>query len=253
MIYFVVALFGLVVGSFLNVCIVRIPAGTSIVRPGSHCPNCQHPLRWYHNIPLLSFLLLKGKCAFCQANISWRYPMIELSASAIAVVTFHHFGQSAQFVFYLGFIWTLLVIALIDWSTGLIHNKILISLFVFGLMVNLVAPVRGWEDALTGTALGGGSVYIFAVLGRRLFHRESMGMGDVKLAAVAGLFLGVKLILIALYAGFVFAFIYILILRAFRRKQVPEQIHMGPFLAIGLVVFLFWGDRLIHLYLNLFV
>ena len=248
-----IGIFGLVIGSFLNVCIVRLPARESILFPGSHCPKCGLSLKWYHNIPVLSYLMLGGRCAYCQIKISLGYPIVEILTAAITIFTFNFYGFTAACLFYTVFIYFLIVIAFIDWQTGLIHNTTLIALLIFGVLVNLIAPVRDWVDSFWGFVLGGGCTFLLAVLGKFLFKRDSMGMGDVKLAATAGFFLGTKTILIALYAGFVIALFFIIGIRYLKKSSTPDLIPMGPFLAVGLIIFLFWGEKLIQLYWKLFI
>ena len=183
---------GAVVGSFLNVCIYRLPKNESIISPGSHCPHCNTPLKFYQNIPILSYLFLKGKCAYCSETISSRYMWIELLSAFLSVVIYLKFGISAETIFYLFLVYILIVISFIDIDTQLIKNKVLILLAAGGLIINLWLQIISWSDALFGAVAGGGLLFFFALFGRWYFKKESMGMGDVKFAAVLGLFLGWK-------------------------------------------------------------
>ncbi len=242
---------GAVFGSFLNVCIYRLPKSQSLAKPGSHCPHCKKPIPFYLNIPILSYLVIRGRCRSCGSKISIQYPLVELAAGVLTLLAFHKFGLSASFFFYTVFIYFLIVIAVIDLRTQMIYNKVLILLFIYGLIFNLLFPVISWQVAGLGLLLGGGAMLLFAVLGKALFKKESLGMGDVKLAACGGFFLGWKMILIALYGGFFLALILIIFLKLLRLMPKNEYIPLAPFLAAGLIVFLFWGNWLIDNYFQL--
>ncbi len=243
---------GLLFGSFLNVCAYRLPHKRSVVRGRSQCPHCNHVIPFYYNIPLLSFLILKGRCHYCGAKISWQYPFVELLTGLLTWALFLKFGFSYSFIFYLIFVYFLIVIALIDWQTRLIPNKLLLILLILGVVLNGLARVIPFDDALIGALVGGGSMYLVAVLGNRIFKKEAMGMGDVKLAFVSGFYLGWHFILWALYLGFLIALLGIGILWLFRRGRLPEQIPMGPFFALGFVLNLFYGAELLSFYFKIF-
>ena len=243
---------GLVFGSFLNVCIYRIPQKKSIVFGRSHCPSCGHVIPLYYNIPILSFVILKGKCHYCGAKISYQYPLIELLTGILTWALFREYGISYEFLFYLIFVYFMIVIAAIDLKRHLILNKVLLLLLAFGIMINAIGSVLSFKDALIGAFVGGGAMFIVAYLGNKLFKKEAMGMGDVKLAFVSGFFLGWQFILWALYLGFVLALISIGIIWLVQRKSIPKQIPMGPFFALGFVINLFYGQQLLEFYFKLF-
>ncbi|WP_457565497.1 prepilin peptidase [Caldithrix abyssi] len=245
-----VILFGLATGSFLNVCAARLPLKRSVLWGRSQCPVCGHQISWYDNIPLLSFVLLKGKCRYCKAKISLQYPLIEAFSALVTYALYLKFGLSITAVFYGIFIYFLIVIGLIDFKTKLILNRLLIPLFTAGVLINFFGEIIPFKDALSGAFLGGGIMWMAAILGAKIFKKEAMGMGDVKLAFVAGFFLGWQHILLALYLGFVIALLFILAIWLFKKKEAPSLIPMGPFLALGFIVYLFYGKLLIQWYLS---
>jgi len=209
--YLIMAFVGAAFGSFLNVCIYRIPDGKSILFPRSKCPSCDQTIRFYHNIPVLSYLFLKGKCAYCGARISIQYPIIEFISILLSLIVFNKFGLSANTVFYLWLFYGIVVISAIDLRTRLILNKVLAVLLIGGVALNFVSHSISWKEAGIGLLSGGGSLYLIAVIGQLIFKKESMGMGDVKFAAVLGFFLGWKIVLLALYFGFFFSAVYYII------------------------------------------
>ena len=252
-IIFSVFIVGAALGSFLNVCIHRLPQKKSLVFPGSSCPECNTSIKPYHNIPVLSYLLLRGRCAYCGARISLRYPIIELLTPLIALFLFWRFGLSAELVYYTYFYLFLIVISFIDLDTYLILNKVLIAFFVGGVILNFWLNVVPWKTALLGAVSGGGVLFLFALFGQWYFKKESMGMGDVKFATVLGFFLGWKLVLLSLYTGYLFAFIYIIILKIKKKQPTTEYIPMGPFFSLASIVWLSWWKELLDLYLTLII
>jgi len=242
--------FGAAIGSFLNVCIYRIPENLSLVKPGSFCPSCKKPLKFYHNIPLLSYLFLRGRCAYCGKSISIRYFLIELFSALLTILLVWKFGISADAVFYLSLVYGLIVIAVIDWQTNLILNKVLILLLLVGIVVNSWSHSIGWQNAIIGFFVGGGILFLLAFAGERLFKKESMGMGDVKFAAVLGFFLGWKSALLALYFGFFIAAVLYIFIKLIRNTPIEKYIPMGPFFALSTMIWILWGQNLIQWYLN---
>jgi len=251
--YIFLFIIGSVFGSFLNVCIYRIPKNISLIHPGSACPSCEKRIPLYHNVPILSYLLLRGRCAECKTAISMQYPLIELMTALVTIALLWKFGISPELLFYAIFSYAMIVIAAIDLNTQLIHNKVLLFVAVTGIALNFVFAIIPWLDALPGILAGGGVMLLFAYLGRIVFKKEAMGMGDVKFAAVAGFFLGWKVILVALYLGFLIALFTIIILKLISRLNTEQPIPMGPFLAGGLFVFILFGDTLTSFYLRNFV
>lgn len=246
-------LIGAVIGSFLNVCIHRIPHKKSIISPASHCPHCEKKIPFYYNIPILSYFWLKGKCFSCKSKISFRYLVVEVLSGLLTLLTFLHFGLGKQFFFYTIFIYFLITISFIDIDTKLILNKLLVYLLIFGLIANLFLNVIPWQEALFGVVAGGVLMILIALLGKILFRKDSLGMGDVKFAAVAGFFLGWKMIIIATFCGFALSLPVLILLMVKGKSKLGDYVPLGPFLAVALVIFVFWGNLIINWYLNLFI
>ncbi len=247
---FLLFVFGAIIGSFLNVCIYRLPRKESIVFPGSHCPLCGHQIPFYHNIPVLSYLVLRGRCSYCKNTISGRYLSVEILSGLITVLAFIRFNLSVELVFYLVLIYSLIVISFIDFDTHLILNKILIILSVITIFLNLFFNIVNWIEGALGFAAGGGVLLLFSVLGKFVFKKESMGLGDVKFAAVMGFFLGWELVLATLYSGFVIALMYYIAAKIFNSKLLQNRIPMAPFFSIAMVIFIFYGESITNYYIK---
>jgi leader peptidase (prepilin peptidase)/N-methyltransferase len=232
------------VGSFLNVVAARVPSGRSIVHPGSACPSCGTALAWYDNIPLLSYLLLRGKCRHCQARISTRYPIVEATTALLIAGCFLKFGWGADAVIGSFFCAVLVAVSATDLERRVIPNKIVLPAAAVVLVANtLVHPSVEWLAA----GLGAGGFLLLAALA----YPGGMGMGDVKLALLLGVALG-RNVTVALAVGMVAALVpsVVLLIRhgsAARKMGIP----FGPFLAFGGVVALFFGDWLLDSYLGL--
>jgi len=250
MIYLASFLLGATVGSFLNVCILRIPAAESIAFPASRCPRCKTPIRPYDNIPIFSYLLLRGRCRACGVHISARYPFVELLAGLAAVAAATTFGPSPQALVSFAFLAALIVITFIDLDHQIIPNVISLPGIVVGVAAALILDTPPWRDSVIGLLLGGGLLWAVAEGYYRLTGREGMGGGDVKLLAMVGAFLGWRAIPVTLMfaslTGTVVGVALMLCSGGDRRMAIP----FGPFLAAGAVVALFAGAPLIDWYLN---
>ncbi len=251
--YVILFVFGAIIGSFLNVCIFRIPRNISLIRPGSFCPNCGSHIPIYYNIPVVSYVALKGRCHYCYQPIPLRYFIVEVLTGLLTVATYWKFGLTPAFFFYVVLIYFLIVISFIDLATQLIYNKLLVYLMGFGVIFNLLYGVRPWQDALIGFLAGGVAMFSFAVLGRMLFHKESMGMGDVKFAAVLGFFLGWKMVLLALFFGYLYAMLAFLFLAISGKARMQDYLPMAPFFTFGSLTFVYWGPKILQWYWNYFV
>lgn len=252
----VVFILGLVFGSFLNVVIYRLPRKQSIVFPPSHCPQCQHALAPYDNIPVISFLLLKGRCRYCQKPISWRYPLVELLTALLLTAVYWQFQLSFSFFNAAAFILILIAVSFIDIDFKIIPNRIIIpALVVFASLIpvqyftglkllNLLTS--RWYDPLIGFLIGGGFLYLLAVM-----WPGGMGGGDIKLAAFMGLFLG-GYTAVALLIGFLLGALGGLAAMFFWGKSRKDQIPFGPYLALGSLVALFYGPEIVNWYLGMF-
>jgi leader peptidase (prepilin peptidase)/N-methyltransferase len=243
-----VCAFGAIIGSFLNVCIARLPDGRSIVRPPSHCPKCQSFIAWYDNVPILSYLVLAGRCRTCQVRISARYPAVEVLTGALAVALFLRLGPTLAFAGYFAFAAALVVITFIDLDHQLIPDVISLPGIVVGLAFSLVSPLVTPLDAALGVLAGGGTLLAVAWLYKTFRGQEGMGGGDVKLLAMIGAFLGWQSIFVTLFVGSVIGSIIGVALMLYQRADTRLAIPFGPFLAGGALVYLFWGDRILDFY-----
>ena len=251
--YVLVFAFGLSIGSFLNVCIYRLPLGLSIAKGRSFCPGCQAKIAWYDNIPLLSFILLGAKCRNCRQAISWIYPLVELLTAVLFLVSFWKFGLSWQFLSSLILISALIAISLIDLKHQIIPDIISLPGILLGVVFSFFIPDFSWVNSLIGVLLGGILFYLLAAGGQLLFKKESLGGGDVKLAAMLGAFLGwKKLILVFFLSSLLGALIGLALILAVKKFRSKRIIPFGPFLALATLVALFAGDSLIDFYLSHF-
>lgn len=250
MLYLLAFLIGATIGSFLNVCIWRLPLSESIVYPPSHCPTCGIPIRVRDNIPLVSYLLLRGRCHACDARISLRYPAVELLTGVAAMVLLYHFGLSPALAVYGLFSAALIVITFIDIDHQIIPDVISLPGVALGLIFSVLGFGLPVLDSAIGAAVGGGLLYLVAVGYHAWTGREGMGGGDIKLLAMIGAFLGWRGVLVTLILGsFSGAGIGIALILA-RGADTRLPIPFGPFLALGAVCALFFGDALIQWYLQ---
>lgn len=240
--------FGAIIGSFLNVCIARLPDGRSIVRPPSHCPKCQSFLAWYDNVPILSYLVLAGRCRTCRVHISVIYPAVEVLTGALAVALFLRLGPTLACAGYFAFAAALVVITFIDLDRQLIPDVISLPGIVAGLAFSLVSPLVTPLDAALGVLAGGGTLLAVAWLYKTFRGQEGMGGGDIKLLAMIGAFLGWQSIFVTLFVGSVIGSIIGVVLMLYQRADTKLAIPFGPFLAGGALVYLFWGDRILAFY-----
>ena len=247
-----VFLLGACIGSFLNVCIYRLPQeGLSIVSPRSFCPQCRAPVRGYDNIPLVSYLLLRGKCRNCGAKISWRYPLVEALTGAFALAFYLKFGLTLAFFACFAFTAALVVITFIDLDHRIIPDVISLPGIAVGFGLSFFLPSPSWIESLIGLLAGGGSLYLVAIGYEALTKRDGMGGGDVKLLAMIGAWLGWKAVLFTLFfaslSGTLIGGGAMLLQKQGRHYAIP----FGPFLAFGALAYLFFGPQLIHWYLSL--
>lgn len=254
---------GTFLGSFLNVCIYRVPNGISIVRPRSHCISCKTPLRFYNNIPVISFLLLRGRCKNCGAEISPRYLIVEVLSGIICVLLVREFGITLQAFFYLIFLFCLVVVTFIDIEHMIIPNVITIPGIFIGIVYGIIrtdwgnlttfltdsdahpykiVSIIGSQpvfDSIFGAILGGGLLYLIALLYLTLRKREGMGMGDVKLLAMIGAFLGWKSIIYVTLISSLLGTIVGLAIIVYKRGDIRYALPFGPFLSLAAALYLF--------------
>jgi leader peptidase (prepilin peptidase)/N-methyltransferase len=242
---------GLIVGSFLNVCIHRLPKGESVIRPGSRCTACGRSIRWYDNIPVISFLLLGGRCRGCGGRISWRYPAVEALTCVLFLLTMLRFGLGVRTIFLLAFLCGLVVVTFIDLDHEIIPHAVTLPGIPLGLIASLITRDPSPRDAAAGALVGAGLVYLVAVYAEVAFQRESMGGGDINLLAMIGAFLGWRQVLLSFFLAVGAGACLSLLLIATGVLSRKDRIPFGPFLALGAVVALFGGDGLIDWYWRL--
>jgi len=238
---------GLLWGSFFNVCILRLPFDQSIVFEGSRCPHCLTPLHWYQNIPIISFLWLRGKCGHCAAPISIQYPIIELLTGCLFLIMFLQYGPSLRFILYTTFASALLVTTVIDLYHQIIPDEISLSGIVTGFCVSLIINDISWIESVTGILLGGGSFFLIATLYEKISGREGLGGGDVKLLAMIGAWLGYKSIIPVIIISSTVGSLVGIVIMLSQRKDLKTAIPFGPFLALGAMAYLFWSQQILSL------
>ncbi len=243
-------LLGAAIGSFLNVCIYRLPKGASIVYPPSSCPSCNSKIAFYDNIPIISYLVLRGRCRSCGASISMEYPVVEALTGVMAAVLFSVYGASTEFFIYFIFACALVVITFIDLRHRIIPDVISLPGIAAGFAASFVLPSIDPVTSLIGIAAGGGTLLLVAVLYYKAAGIEGMGGGDIKLLAMIGAFLGWKGVLLTLVFGSVLGAAVGALLMALFGKDTKYAIPFGPFLSAGALVYLFYGDPIIGWYLN---
>lgn len=247
-------MYGLIIGSFLNVVIYRVPRPIKFLGHRSVCPSCDTQLKWYHNIPVFSWLVLRGKCAFCKAPISGRYPLVELLTAGLFLLLAWRFGFTWQFAAYAVLGAMLIAIFFIDLDFQIIPDVISLPGIVVGLAFSLAPGDIGILASFIGVLVGGGSLWLVAILGDFLFKKDSMGGGDIKMAAMMGAFLGWQKILFIFIASAVIGLVVSIVLMTVSAKLRKERIvPFGPFLATACVLAMVYGDRLIALYVDTFL
>ncbi|HSB45787.1 MAG TPA: prepilin peptidase [Nitrospira sp.] len=249
--YLIAGTLGALIGSFLNVCIYRLPRGKSIVWPGSHCPSCGKSIEFYDNIPVLSYLWLIGRCRACRQRISIRYPFVEAINAAGYLAILWTFGPTWTTVLYALLFSALLVVAGTDLTHKIIPNVVTMPGIVLGLLgAATVLPV-GLLNSLLGVAIGGGILWALAWASPYLFGKEGMGGGDIKLLAMIGAFLGWKPALLTIMIGSLTGSIIGISLIALRLMKRDEYIPFGPFLVLGALLSMFFAQPMLDWYQGL--
>ncbi len=252
-----VFIFGSLVGSFLNVCIWRIPAEEQVVKGRSHCRSCGKMIAWFDNIPLLSWAVLGGRCRNCKAAISWSYPFVELATGLLFAGVVARFGWSWEALVYAALAAALVMVSMIDLAEMILPDEVTLPGLGIGLLLSFLLPQlhgelmpwKGLLAGLIGAVAGGGFLWAIGVIGTWLFKKEAMGFGDVKLMAMVGAIIGLwKVLLVNMVLAPVLG---ALVGVALKLRTGREIIPFGPFLAIGTLVALFWGDPIIAWYRSL--
>lgn len=237
---------GLLIGSFLNVCIYRIPRNESISFPPSHCTSCDNKIRAYDLIPVLSYIFLKGKCRHCKEKISIKYPVIELITGALFLALYIKFGLTFELIKFVIFISFLIVIGIIDLETTDVYLKTTLSGIVTGIIFIIIGHFYGLEilTYLYGGLLGGGLISLIILV------THGMGWGDAEICLLAGVFLGLKLTLVMLFLSFVLGGIIGVLLIVTKKKSRKDYIPFGPFIALGAIGAVLFGQMIINLYIG---
>ncbi|MEE9174910.1 MAG: prepilin peptidase [Thermodesulfobacteriota bacterium] len=263
--YILSFILGLIIGSFLNVCIYRLPREESIVYPGSHCTSCKKSISFYHNIPILSYIFLGGRCSHCNSKISFSYPLVEILSGLLFVATLWKFGMILDTLFYLLFISGLIVITFVDLKHMIIPNVITYPGILVGILYN--ALTTNWQnslelvsnfsfgfqnffellnevpilDSLFGVILGGGILLLIAYTYEIIRKRQGMGMGDVKLLALIGAFLGWQGVFFVIFLSSILGSIVGLSIIITRKGDLKYALSFGPFLSIAAIIYIFTG------------
>jgi len=245
---------GMIIGSFLNVCIYRLPQGQSVVRPPSHCPACGMPIRWYQNIPVVSWIALRGRCARCSARISWRYPFVEALSGVVVLAMWLTFGSSAAFAIATIFALALVVLFYTDLDHQLLPDAVTLTGLGLGLALAWFNPFlegSGWHrvwQALGGAALGSGLLWGIGALYTKLRGVEAMGLGDVKMMAMVGAFAGPVGVLFTIFAGALVGALIGVLLIPLRGRSLQDTLPFGCFLAPAALAALLYGRQVADAY-----
>jgi leader peptidase (prepilin peptidase) / N-methyltransferase len=277
--YVFIGAIGAAIGSFLNVVIHRVPREQSVVRPNSACPHCGKPIRSYDNIPILSWLLLAGKCRNCGSRIAWRYPAVELLTSLLFLLTYSQIGFSPFLPVGLCFVAVMVALVFIDAEHMILPNVITYPLFIISIVIRITFPLLlaggyfpdaaayplgllagyppwliSFIGAILGALVGGGSLWLVGEVWKRLRGVDAMGLGDVKMMLGVGALLGWRLAILSIFLGaFSGALAGSIVILRQKERDLQAQIPFGIFLGIGSIVALLFGEKLISWYLNTFI
>jgi len=246
-------IFGILLGSFANVVIFRLPEGKSVAFPASHCPKCKVNIKWYDNIPIISWILLAGKCRACSMAISWRYPLVELLMGVVFGALFYKVGYQWILIEYLYFAFGLVIVSFIDLDHMILPDTFTLSGIIIGLLGAMINPDRDFLPSALGVLFGGGILWGVAWLYWLFRKQEGMGGGDIKLLAWMGAVLSWSsipfiMLLSSVIGGFVGGFV------AMRSKDgLKSVIPFGPYLAFSGLIYILFGNEITHWYLNLFL
>lgn len=242
---------GACIGSFLNVCIYRIPAGLSIVSPPSRCPQCETKIRWWQNIPIVSWLLLRGKCSNCKEKISVRYLLVETLTGLLFLKIFTMFELHPATLVFWAFAAALVTLTFIDLDHQIIPDIISLPGIILGFVTVSLTPLT-WSNSILGILLGGGSLWSIAIIYELLTKNEGMGGGDIKLLAMIGAFLGWKAILPVIFISSCLGTLIGVPLMLRQGASGKLAIPFGPFLSAAALIWFFWGGVLLRWYLGFF-
>lgn len=244
-----VFVFGLIIGSFLNVCIYRIPRGESVVMPPSHCPNCGKRIRWYDNIPIISYLILRGKCRFCGQPISIQYPIIELLTGILTLGIFLRFGISFDTIYYLILTYVLVVISVIDLKSMLVPVKPCYFAMVLGIILSPFTSSITFKSSMLGASFGAGVILFIIETYYIIAGKKGMGYGDANIMALVGAFLGWQKVFLTLFlASLMGATVGIFLIANGKSRKTP--IPFGPYISLAAYITVLFGNNIISWYLR---
>ena len=253
--FFVVCILGLIFGSFANVCIYRMPRNMSVIKPNSHCTSCNAFIKWYDNIPILSYIFLKGKCRRCKSKISIKYPLVEFSCGVLFVSMYYLYGFVFMLIPFCLLVFSLLVTTIIDFEFKIIPDEISFMLMIVGFVTSFFNLNLGETigqrvlNSFLGFLVGGGSLFIIAVIGKFIFKKDAMGGGDIKVMAGVGTFIGLDKVLFAIFVASLFGSIVGIILIICKKIGRKQEIPFGPYLALSSFLTLFLSPQMIINYL----
>lgn len=251
LIVIIIFMFGMCIGSFLNVCIYRLPESKSIADPPrSICPSCKSHIRFYDNIPVLSYIWLKGRCRNCDTPISFRYPLVEMMSGSFAVGLLLTFGLSLESLVYFVFISSLLIITFIDLDHKIIPDIISLPGIPIGLVASFALPTITFKASALGLLIGGGSLWFVAWAYNLIAHRDGMGGGDIKLLAMIGTIIGWQGVIFTVFASSVMGSCVGITMMLIKGKNMKFAIPFGPFLSIGAIAYVFFGSQFIAWYFS---
>lgn len=249
----IIFLYGLLIGSFVNVCIYRIAKEENIVFPSSHCPKCKTSLKCYDNIPVISYFILVGKCRYCKSKISPQYPLIEISNATIYLLLFYKFNFMVDFIFYSMIFSILIIIAMIDLKEMIIPDSLVMSILILSILHKLINYILNKTPINLLVCIGGmvlaGGLFILIIL----ISKGGMGGGDVALIGALGFILGIRKILLTIFLSFILGAIISIILLIGKIKGKSDPIPFGPFIILGFIISLFLGEQLINWYIGSFI
>ncbi len=238
---------GLLIGSFLNVCIYRIPRDESISYPPSHCTNCSKRIKWYDLIPVISYALLGGKCRNCKEKISIKYPIVELVTGLVFIGLYLKYGQTIEFLKFVVFISFLIVIGVIDFETTDVYLKTTLPGIIVGIVFAVISGFMGKEfmEYVYGGLLGGGLISLIILI------THGMGWGDAEICLMCGIFLGLRLTIVMLFLAFIIGGAVGIMLILLKKKSQKDYIPFGPFISLAAVITVFFGENIMAWYLSL--
>ena len=247
--YFILIIFllGLIIGSFLNVVIYRIPLKKSIIFPYSYCPYCETELPYYDLIPLISYFVNKGKCRYCNENISIQYPIVELLTALLFLLTFLKYGLNSEFIIFLLLISSLIIVSFIDFKHQIIPNEITFTFIPLGLILSLFFNHISFINSMLGLIIPAGVLLFIAFI-----YKKGMGIGDVKLIGMIGVFIGWKYALISIFIGALLGSIYGIFMMVTNNMIRKTQIPFCPFISTGAIIMILYGNNLINWYIKIF-